>query len=301
MPTRELIVNADELGWTEGVNHGIIRVHRHGICTSTTMVANGTAFDHGVKLALGTPSLAIGVHLNVTYGTPVLPEVRVFSLVDEEGLFHRRNRFIKRIATGRIDVEQIEDEFRAQVEKVQEAGIPISHLDSHESIHMYPAVFDVLAKLARELCLPVRLQDEPMAAASFASREVYLKYLGGEAFFKNNVMKTLSRRYRTLLRDWGIPTSDHFLSTFNCLRKDPGNLERALYRELATLRPGVTELMVHPGYSDDLLESSLDGGHEAALLREEEVRILTDPKLRELLDRHGVRLLDYRALMAVAA
>jgi predicted glycoside hydrolase/deacetylase ChbG (UPF0249 family) len=113
-------------------------------------------------------------------------------------------------------------------------------------------------------------------------------------------MKTLSRRYRVLLRDWGIPTSDNFLSTFNCLRKEPDNLERALYRELENLRPGVTELMVHPGFSDDLLESSLDGGHEAALLREEEVRVLTDPKLRELLELQGIRLIDYRALMAVA-
>ena len=300
MASRELIVNADELGWTDGVSQGIVEVHRQGIVTSTTMVANGHAFDHAVELIENAPNLAIGVHLNVTYGTPVLPEVRVFSLVDEDGLFYRRNRFIQRIVTGRIDIVHVEDEFRAQIEKVVEAGIGISHLDSHESIHMYPAIFNVVAKLARELRLPVRLQDEPMSASAFASRDAYLRYLSSEAFVKNNVMKTLSRRYRVLLRDWGIPTSDNFLSTFNCLRKEPDNLERALYRELENLRPGVTELMVHPGFSDDLLESSLDGGHEAALLREEEVRILTDPKLRELLELQGIRLIDYRALMAVA-
>lgn len=300
MATRELIVNADELGWTEGVSQGIVEVHRQGIVTSTTMVANGRAFEHAVELARSVPNLAIGVHLNVTYGTPVLPEVRVFSLVDEDGLFHRRNRFIQRIVTGRIDIAHVEDEFRAQIERIAEAGIEISHLDSHESIHMYPAIFNVVAGLARELRLPVRLQDEPMAASAFVSREAYLRYLSSEAFAKNGVMKTLSRRYRVLLRDWGIPTSDNFLSTFNCLRKDPASLERALYRELENLRPGVTELMVHPGFSDDLLESSLDGGHEAALLREEEVRILTDPKLRELLERLDIRLIDYRALMAAA-
>jgi predicted glycoside hydrolase/deacetylase ChbG (UPF0249 family) len=301
MVTRELIVNADELGWTEGVNHGIVKVHRQGIVTSTTMVANERAFEHGVQMAREVPSLAIGVHLNVTYGRPVLPEVRVFSLVDEDGLFYRRNRFIQRIVTGRIDIVHVEDEFRAQIEKVVEAGIGISHLDSHESIHMYPAIFTVVARLASELRLPVRLQDEPMSASAFASRESYLRYLSSEAFVKNHVMKTLSRRYRVLLRDWGIPTSDSFLSTFNCLRKDPDNLEGALIRELKNLRPGVTELMVHPGFSDDLLESSLDGGHQAALLREEEVRILTDPKLRELLDQENIQLIDYRALMAVAA
>jgi predicted glycoside hydrolase/deacetylase ChbG (UPF0249 family) len=298
MAARELIVNADEFGLTEGVNHGIVRVHRHGIVTSTTMVANEHAFDHAVALLTEVPHLAIGVHLNITHGVPVLPEVRVFSLVDEDGLFHRRNRFLQRMVTGRIDLVQVEDEFRAQIEKVMDAGIRPSHLDSHESIHMYPSIFRVVASLARELRLPVRLQDEPMSHQAFASRESYLRYVSSEAFAKNQVMKTLSRRYRVLLRDWGIPTSDSFLSTFNCLRKDPKDLEGSLVRELENLRPGVTELMVHPGFSDSLLESSLDGGHEAAMLREEEVRILTDPELRELLEQHEVRLIDYRALLA---
>jgi len=205
------------------------------------------------------------------------------------------------MVAGRIDLVHVEDEFRAQIEKVTEAGIQPSHLDSHESIHMYPAVFRVLATLAREFRLPVRLQDEPMSRSTFATGEAYLRYLSSEGFAKNQVMKTLSRRYRVLLRDWGIPTSDRFLSTFNCLRKDPNNLERALTRELSDLRPGVTELMVHPGFSDSLLESSLDGGHEAALLREEDVRILIDPALRGLLQQEEVRLIDYRELMAAVA
>jgi predicted glycoside hydrolase/deacetylase ChbG (UPF0249 family) len=166
---------------------------------------------------------------------------------------------------------------------------------------MYPAIFRVLAGLAREFRLPVRLQDEPMSRSSFASSAAYLRYLSSEAFAKNQVMKALSHRYRVLLRDWGIPTSDNFLSTFNCLRKDPDNLERALTREIENLRPGVTELMVHPGFSDSLLESSLDGGYQAAMLREEEVRILTDRRLREMLAQQGIRLIDYRVLMAAAA
>jgi predicted glycoside hydrolase/deacetylase ChbG (UPF0249 family) len=301
MPSRDLIVNADEFGLTEGVNHGIVKVHQQGIVSSTTMVANEYAFEHAVQLSHSVPDLAIGVHLNVTHGSPVLPEVRVFSLVDEDGLFWRRGRFIQRIARGDIDIVQVEDEFRAQIDKVRDAGIEISHLDSHESIHMYPAVFHVLARLARELRLPVRLQDEPMSRRSFASQQAYLRYLSSESLAKNQVMQVLSRRYRVLLRDWGIPTSDSFLSTFNCLRKDPDHLERALFRELQELRPGVTELMVHPGFSDNLLEQSLDGGQQAALLREEEVRILTDPRLRELLDGGGIRLIDYRALMAAVA
>lgn len=301
MASRELIVNADEFGLTDGVNQGIVQVHREGIVTSTTMVANEHAFEHAVELSKQVPDLAIGVHLNVTHGCPVLPGVRVYSLVDEEGVFYRRSRFLQRMVAGRIDLVHVEDEFRAQIEKVTEAGLQPSHLDSHESIHMHPGIFKVLAGLAREFRIPIRLQDEPMSRHAFAGREAYLRYVSSEALVKNEVMKMLSRRYRVLLRDWGIPTTDSFLSTFNCLRKDPESLERALWRELENLPPGVTELMVHPGFSDSLLESALDGGQQAALLREEEVRILTDPRLRDLLDRCDVRLIDYRALTAGVA
>jgi predicted glycoside hydrolase/deacetylase ChbG (UPF0249 family) len=218
MAARELIVNADELGLTEGVNHGILKVHRQGIVTSTTMVANEHAFEHAVQVAKQAPGLAVGIHLNITHGSPVLPEVRVFSLIDEDGLFFRRGRFLQRMVAGQIDTVHVEDEFRAQIAKVIESGIRPSHLDSHESIHMYPAIFRVVAALARELRMPVRLQDEPMSRASFATHAGYLRYLSSEAFVKNQVMKALSHRYRVLLSDWGIPTSDHFLSTFNCLR-----------------------------------------------------------------------------------
>jgi len=87
------------------------------------MVANERAFDHAVSLLAEVPDLAIGVHLNITYGVPVHPEVRVYSLVDEDGLFYRRNRFLQRMVAGRIDLVHVEDEFRGQIEKVVDAGI----------------------------------------------------------------------------------------------------------------------------------------------------------------------------------
>jgi predicted glycoside hydrolase/deacetylase ChbG (UPF0249 family) len=123
MAARELIVNADELGLTDGVNSGILEVHRQGIVTSTTMVANEHAFENAVQVAKQAPRLAVGVHLNITHGAPVLPEVRVFSLVDEDGRFFRRGRFLQRMVAGQIDTVHVEDEFRAQIEKVMDSGI----------------------------------------------------------------------------------------------------------------------------------------------------------------------------------
>ncbi len=84
---RNLIVNADDLGWTQGVNRGIAEAHRNGIVTSTSLLANGGAFEGGVRTARESPRLGVGVHLNLSDGQPVAPPERVKSLLDENGDF----------------------------------------------------------------------------------------------------------------------------------------------------------------------------------------------------------------------
>ncbi|HYU17084.1 MAG TPA: ChbG/HpnK family deacetylase [Chloroflexota bacterium] len=296
---RSLIVNADEFGLTEGINEGIIEVHTHGIVTSTTMVANLWAFDHAAALSRKYPDLAIGVHLNLTHGAPILPPERVHTLVDHNGLFFRRRPFLQRLILGQISMIQVYEELRAQIDKVLAADISPSHIDSHESVYMYPDLFfKVVTPIARIYGLPIRLQQERMERYSFASRHAFKRYFNSEAFWKNHVMYALARRYRARLRKLGIRTSDHFLSTFNCIRRNPRDLYRGLTRDLRDLDQGTTELMVHPGFSDSRLESFLDGGPVAARWREEEVRVLTDRDLRALLDERRVDRINYRTLAA---
>ena len=296
---RSLIVNADEFGLTEGINEGIVEVYSRGIVTSTTMVANLWAFDHAVALSRKYPSLAVGVHLNLTHGAPILPPERVHTLVDHNGLFFRRRPFLQRLILGQISMIQVYEEFRAQIDKVIAAGISPSHIDSHESVYMYPDLFfKVVTPIARMYRVPVRLQQERMDRESFASPIAYRRYLNSQAFWKNHVMYALARRYRAYLNRCRIKTTDHFLSTFSCLRRSPRDLHGGLTRDLAGLEPGSTELMVHPGFSDSRLETMLDGGPVAARWREEEVRILTDRDLLRLLEKRQVSRIDYRALSA---
>ena len=82
---KNLIVNADDLGWTEGVNRGIAEAHRNGIVTSASLLANGAAFTGGVELARDNPRLSVGVHLNLSDGAPVAGRQAVPSLVAESG------------------------------------------------------------------------------------------------------------------------------------------------------------------------------------------------------------------------
>src|SRR5256712_3264171 len=84
---KQLIVNADDFGLTEQVSRGILDAHREGIVTSTTLMANGGAFDAAVTLARRSPPLSVGVHLHLTQGAPLSPPSKIPTLVDGRGRF----------------------------------------------------------------------------------------------------------------------------------------------------------------------------------------------------------------------
>src|SRR5881392_514107 len=84
---KNLIVNADDLGWTDGINRGILEAFHHGIVTSTSLLANGAAFAGGVEAARSAPGLGVGVHLNLSDGPPVADRETVTSLLNDDGEF----------------------------------------------------------------------------------------------------------------------------------------------------------------------------------------------------------------------
>ena len=144
-----LIVNADDFGISEGVNNGIVEAHRRGILTSTTAMANMPAFDHAVQLWRETPELGVGVHLNLTSGTSLLPPSQIPDLVRPDGRFHTLSFMLRQLTLGRLDEGQIEVELRAQVERVISAGIQPTHVDSHHHVHMHPRLQPIVVEVAQ--------------------------------------------------------------------------------------------------------------------------------------------------------
>ena len=123
---RNLIVNADDLGWTEGVSRGIAEAHRNGIVTSASLLANGAAFEAGVELARTMPALGVGVHLNLSDGEPVAPRELVTSLLNERGeLEGRPESLLLRLARRSVSLEEVEREWDAQIQKVRDFEIQI--------------------------------------------------------------------------------------------------------------------------------------------------------------------------------
>lgn len=149
---RQLIINADDFGLTPGCNAGIIRALTQGIVSDTTIMINTDYAQAAVELAKANGIGRIGLHLNLTFGSPVSPVSEVASLVDGEGQFFRK---IARSVAG-LDPLEVERELRAQVAKFLATGLSLTHLDSHHHAHTYPKITAMVVTLAKELGVPLR-------------------------------------------------------------------------------------------------------------------------------------------------
>lgn len=251
---KRLIVNADDFGFTPDVNAGIIEAHVHGILTSTTLMANGDAFDDAIKLASKTPTLDIGCHLALVQGRLVSTG---------EPLPQTIRELLTALARRRIDVYK---ELRAQIDKIIAAGIRPTHLDSHKHTHIVPAVFRAVVRLAHEFEIPyVRVPIDATLTVPAPS-------------------KTLLRRYYLrLARDLNVKMTDHFVG----FRLTGRLTEHTLSIALGALPEGVTEFMCHPGYLGPQLQAAATRLKQS---RVRELEALTSPAIRALINEAGVRL-----------
>ena len=155
----KIVFNADDFGLSEGVNNGIIAAYQNGVVKSTTLMANGLAFDHAVALAHANPGLSVGIHLVATYGHSFV-SVNT-NLVDANNRF-KRDQFESALFTN---TEDLFDEWCAQIDFVSK-HISITHFDSHHHTHMHPSLKDVVARIHQKYGLPYR-SDAALEKTSF--------------------------------------------------------------------------------------------------------------------------------------
>jgi hopanoid biosynthesis associated protein HpnK len=285
---KQLVVNADDFGLTKGVSQAILDAHRYGIVTSTSLMANGEAFEEAIAMSARAPHLGVGVHLALTQGTPVSPAFEVSTLVDAHGrLYLTFGQLLNRIVTHRLSLREIEVELRAQIAKVLQAGITPTHLDGHKHVHVLPGISEIVIRLAQESGIPsVRcpMEELPLARLPHCLRNpqagVFKQYLAGRA------VSWFARRFRLKLTQAGLNYPAHFygLSQTGFL-----NGER-LEEILRGLPEGASELMCHPGYADSLLAKT---GTRLLAQREIESRALMSPRTRELAISKGIQLVSF--------
>ena len=293
---KNLIVNADDLGWTEGVNRGIVEAHRKGLVTSTTLLANGRAFESALAAAMNNPQLGIGVHLNLSDGPPSARADEVRGLLNEAGeLEEGPQSLLLRIASRSLALEEVEREWDAQIRKVRATGIEPTHLDGHKHVQMLPGLFEIALRLAKKHGIPaIRVAHEESTLRSVLSSAGEQK---AAVVFKQGVqargLKLLAPDAREMAEHAGIATADYF-----CGIAQTGVLTReGLEKLLGSLPNGTTELMCHPGYADEELRKT---GTRLQESRQTELQILTDGSVRKLVATRGIRLISYGLMGGVA-
>lgn len=288
---KRLIINADDLGLTEGINRGILQAHRAGVVSSATMMAAGRHFGSAVKPLRQAPGLSVGCHVVLTDGRPVLPSTKVGSLVPSGSQEFRRrlSDFVMRALGGKIDPDEVQAEAEAQFHKLQSAGIDVTHFDSHKHIHIFPNILRPLLRAARE-CGVKALRNpfapvKPMAFAHLLRRaHLWTRYS------QVRLLRRWEEEFRREVADAGMVTPD---GTFGIVVT--GTLDERLFEAIVGCVPeGTWELVCHPGYCDEELHKV---GGLLKESREQELEVLTSPAARQILERHGVELISYTQLI----
>src|ERR1700687_3152627 len=139
---RRLIVNADDFGLTRGVTRAIAACHQRGIVSSATLMATGACFAEAVELAGQMPRLSVGCHIVLVDGEPLLPGAEVRSLLapGTNRFYHSIGEGLQAGSLGGLKAREIEAEAGAQLARLQDAGVRISHFDSHKHTHMFPSI-----------------------------------------------------------------------------------------------------------------------------------------------------------------
>ena len=231
-PQKHLIVNADDFGLTEDINHGIMESHLNGIVTSVSIMPTGNAFNHAVRLLQDNSGLGVGIHLSLTETAPVLSAETVPTLVDHEQTqpsFPRGLQNITwRLLSGKISMSEVKQEWDAQIKKTLLAGLNPTHLDSHQHIHIFPGLWKIIDQLAVKYHIGFRFPLEKKLG--WASNIHFKKWCISLCLLFAKQDKNLNR-------------VDHFLGL-----NFSGKLnEENLTHYLSALNRGVTELMCHPG------------------------------------------------------
>lgn len=268
-----------------------MEAHERGIVTSTTLMAQGAAFDQAVRAAQSATGLSVGCHVLLVDASPLLNPSQVSSLICRRNV-DGGQRFCegfgslaRRALLGRLVPQEIEAEVTAQIAKLRNAGIRVSHVDTHKHTHMLPQVLAPILRAAaasgvRRIRNPFEFVRLSLLAqrAGMWKRFAQVKLLGG-----------LGRKFHEAVRRAGMLTPD---GTFGIV--STGGLdERLLKFMIQHLAEGTWELVCHPGYNDAELQTVRTRLRES---RERELQLLGSEQARKLLQDAGIELISYHQL-----
>ena len=236
-----ILVNADDFGLTPGVNRAVAELAGAGALLSATLMAEGSAFNDAVERARSVPGLRVGCHIVLVDGTACAPASQVPTLADGAGqLRNSLPRFILDLQSGKIAEREIELEATAQIQRLQAAGLTVSHIDTHKHTHLFPRVARPLLRAAMACGVPAIRNPFEQEWSARQTRGALVRKLEVRA------LRRFQGTFTQLLRASGLRSTDGSIGV-----SATGSLDEAtLQRLLQHAEPGTWELVCHPGYND---------------------------------------------------
>ncbi len=278
-----LIVNADDYGLDEDINQAIVLAYRQGIVTSTTILANGEAFFPGVNGLRENPGLGVGVHLTLVNGNPLSSPEDIPTLINDNGkFFGSYQEFLPRFLAGKIKLKEIRIEWAKQISHVKNQGINVTHIDSHQHLHVFPGINKVALELARDFGIrKIRMPQEKMM------------FFGGAVpslgrLLARNTLSSVSMLSKFYFSKRNMLVPEHFYGMLWGGHLSQPRLETIIRH----LPEGTSEIMTHPGLSSGALDHKLLWGYHW----EEELAALTSPEVKSLIEQQQIKLIDYQGL-----
>lgn len=280
---KRLIITSDDFGLSSGVNRAVEQAWRHGALTCASLMAGAAGFDEAVKIARRNPGLQVGLHLTLVQGRSVLPAEKIPELVNRNGCFTDNP-----VAAGmryffdRGLYVQLKREIEAQIVKVLDASIPLSHIDGHLNIHMHPTIFRILTELMpRYGITSFRLSRERLSHNLRFDRH---RRLGKTV--EHVIFGSLAKNCLPLLDQSGIAYAGEVKGVFNSGRMT----EEYILNILDDLPAETTEIYFHPGLLPDseITRRMPDYRHE------EELAAITSPRVAQKIRELGISIANYR-------
>lgn len=282
---RYIIINADDFGRHAEINRAVEEGLVHGCLRSATVMPGGAAFAGAIDIARRHEELGLGVHFTLVDGHPILPPEEIPSLVGSEGDFlPDHTALLKRYLKGGVNLEEVRRELAAQLQKIEVTGIPISHVDSHQHMHTLPGIIDIVLDLAARAGIrAVRTPRTPLFAGAFGGLGQLVGRLG---------LSTLARLAACKAHRRGLLTPDNFAG----IVAGEAVSEGELLHLIAHLPQGTTEVMMHPGMKNDVLQEDSGWQHDF----EAELAAILSPRVGEALRKAEVEPVNFRHLSCTA-
>jgi hopanoid biosynthesis associated protein HpnK len=275
MNGKYVVIVADDLGRTSSVNCAIAEAHDKGIVTAASLMAGGEAFQEAVQIAVMRRELSVGLHVTLCDGRAVLPHSRIPDLTNPDGYLERRPAMAWLRYSRRSFLSQIEAEVQAQFDRLEEAGIHPTHVDSHHHLHMHPVIFEVLCQQASRRGVDwIRLPQESLSVV-YSLRSPLRRVM---PFIEYAVFGILGEYNLKTAQKYGI----HVACQVYGLSRTGSIDEKYLLDILSLARGSLNEIFTHPDVATE------SGRHE--------LEALTSIKVRNLLASRGITPVGFREL-----